>query len=188
MDDTMIKMHNFLDACYEAENSCAEMYNLFAQHFTANRKISRLWSKTALEEENHARHVYLAKKMVKSIHWVCLESWHNASAALAMIKQSLKTVRESPPSIQNALLMALKCEHRMENLHMQSAILVEGQVGNSMFRALMKDDRGHIEMLEAALDEVKRENAGEFEIIDFEGMSNADIIDYIETGKDESVR
>ena len=80
--------------------------------------------------------------------------------------------------------MALECEHRMENLHMQSAILVQEQFGNSMFRALMKDDRGHIEKLQTALDEVQRENDGAYEIINFEGMTTPEIIDCIQAGKD----
>lgn len=177
MDCDSIKMHIFLDTCYEAESSCAEMYHLFAQQFTADRKISSLWGKTALEEENHARHVYFARKMVKSIHWVCLESWRNASSALAMIKEFLMSVRESPPSIQSALFMALECEHRMENLHMQSAILVQDQAGNSLFRALMKDDRGHIEMLEAALEELQREQDDELEMITFELHDDLGIVE-----------
>jgi hypothetical protein len=88
-----------------------------------------------------------------------------------MIKQFLSAVRESPPSIQSALIMALECEHRMENLHMQSAILVQEQAGNNMFRALMKDDRGHIEMLETALQELLRNQDDVLE------MSAADMLD-----------
>jgi len=174
MDVSMIKMHIFLDACYDAEKTCAEMYNLFAQQFTADRKISSLWGKTALEEENHAHHVHLAKKMMKSIYWVCLESWQNASSALAMIKQFLMSVRESPPSIQSALLMALECEHRMENLHMQSAILVNENFGNRMFKALMEADHGHIEMLQAALGELQSNTYDDIESVDFEELDPLD--------------
>jgi len=172
MDSTIVKMHVFLDACNEVENTCAEMYYLFAQQFTADRKASRLWGKTAMEEEDHARHVLLAKKMVKSINWVCVESWQNVASALNMVKQFIRSVRESPPSLEKALLMALQCEYRMEILHMQSAILMKEKTGNSMFKSMIKsmikEDRGHIEMLEAALYELQKNNDGEFDIIELD--------------------
>lgn len=178
MDDNLIKLHIFLDSCYEIECCCAEMYYFFAEQFADNRKLSRLWSKTAMEEENHARHVLLAKKMVSSINWVCLESWRNATTALALVKQTIRSIRESPPGQKDAILMALACEHRLENLHMQSAILVKEAVGNSMFKALLKADRQHVELLEATLDMMQREEAGVFEIIDFEVMPTQEIMDY----------
>lgn len=178
MDDTLIKLHIFLDTCYEIENSCAEMYSLFSQQFTADIKISRLWSKTAMEEENHARHVLLAKKMVHSINWVCLESWRNAASAVDMVRQFSSSVRESPPTLCDAILMALECEYRMENLHMQSAILVKERAGNSMFMAMMKEDRGHIIMLEKALVEMQKKKDDEIDADDFEELEPLDIMEW----------
>jgi len=175
MNDTMIKMYSFMDTCYEIESSCAEMYFLFAKQFTADVKISRLWNKTAMEEEYHALHVQMAKKMVTSINWVCLESWRNATAALDMVKQFSCSVRESPPTLRDAMLMALSCEYRMESLHMQNAILVEDKCSNSMFKVLIEADHGHIVMLQTALDEMLQENDEEIEIVDLEGLSPLDI-------------
>ena len=153
MDSTTVKMHLFLDACCEIESICAEIYYFFAEHFIDEPRVSRLWCKTAMEEENHARHVYLAKKMVESISWVSLESWRDASRARDAVRQLAVAVQKSPPSIEDALRLSLQCEERMERFHMQNAMLMKEKGGNDLFRALMREDREHASLLKAALDE-----------------------------------
>jgi rubrerythrin len=182
MEDTIIKMHVFLDSCYELESSCARMYYLFAELFNEDEQVSLLWEKTALEEENHARHVQLAMKMVPSISWVCLDSWHNATATVEMIKQTICSVQESPPTLQDAIIMALECESRMENFHMHNAILVKENVGNSMFKALKKADHEHIEMLETALGILQKNNDTGCEGIYLEELTPLDVIEYDQLG------
>ena len=166
MDNTAMEMQLFLDVCSEVEQECAEMYYFFAEHFADDRRVSRLWSKTAMEEENHARHVSLAKKMVESVSWINLESWRNASNARDTVRLIAEHVRRSPPSLPDALRLALQCEQRMDCLHMQNALLLKERGGNSMFRAMLKEDRGHVRMLEDTLDELQREGDADTDIIE----------------------
>jgi rubrerythrin len=154
MDTLTVKTDQFLDACFEVESTTAEMYYYFAELFNDDTEITRLWIKTAMEEENHARHVQMAKKMVMSINWISIEAWHNASRAMAMVKQIARGVHHSPPSLANALRLSIQCENRMDYLHMQNAILMKENAGNSMFRAMLMEDRGHTMMLMTALNEL----------------------------------
>lgn len=163
MDNTTVKMHVFLETCYEIENTCAEMYHFFAEHFIDDMKMSRLWRKTAMEEENHARQVLLAKKMVESISWISLESWRNASEAREMVKQIASSVQKSPPTLQDALLLALKCEDKMEYFHIHNALLMKEKAGNSMFKAMMEEDLKHVELLKLVLDAEQEKTDDEFE-------------------------
>ena len=166
MDNTAMEMQLFLDVCREAEQACAEMYYFFAEHFAADRHVSRLWSKTAMEEENHARHVSLAKRMIKSVSWINLESWRNASNARDTVRLIAEHVRRSPPSLPDALRLALECEQKMDCLHMQNALLVREQAGNSMFKAMLKEDREHAKMLEKALDDLLGKGETDTDIIE----------------------
>ena len=73
--------------------------------------------------------------------------------------------------------MALECESCMENMHMQSALLMKERVGNSMFKAMMKEDRGHVLMLQAALDEVQKKS-GDEETLDIEELNLLDMMEF----------
>jgi rubrerythrin len=154
MDTLTVNTHQFLDACFEVEGTTAEMYYYFAELFNDDTDIARLWIKTAMEEENHARHVQLAKKMMMSINWISIEAWHNASRAMAMVKQIARGVHDVPPTLANALRLSIQCENRMDYLHMQNAILMKERSGNSMFKAMLMEDRGHTMMLMTALHEL----------------------------------
>jgi len=153
MNTETVKMSLFLDTCCEVESITAEMYYFLATHFRGERRIAQLWYKTAMEEEDHARQVVLARKMIQSISWVNLDSWRSAFLARKMIQQIATAVQKSPPSLPDALTLALHCEKRMDHLHMQNAILLKENAGNCMFKAMLQEDRGHIAMMEEALRE-----------------------------------
>jgi len=153
MNTETVKMSLFLDTCCEVESISADMYYFFAAHFREERRFSQLWIKTAMEEENHARQIVLAKKMIESVSWISLDFWRSAYLARKMIQQIATAVQKSPPSLTDALTLALHCEKRMNHLHMQNAILLKENAGNSMFKAMLKEERDHLVMMEAALKE-----------------------------------
>jgi rubrerythrin len=166
MDATNVKMHVFLDTCWEVENISAELYHFFADHFIDDPWVSRLWRKTAKEEESHARQVLLAKKLMESIVWVSIESWRNASLAREEVKQIASSAQKFPPTLKDALLLGLQCEYSMDYLHMQNALLMKEKASNDMFKAMMNQDRGHIRRLEAALYRMQRKTAYDLEFIE----------------------
>lgn len=79
MDNEMIQLSRFLDACQEVEQNAADLYHLLADQFRPDTRVARLWRKTALEEENHAREVKLARIMVLDIAGINLDSWRSIS-------------------------------------------------------------------------------------------------------------
>lgn len=176
MNAEPVKMSLFLDTCSEVETITAEMYYFFAAHFSAERELSQLWKKTAMEEENHARRVGLAKKMIESISWVNLDAWRSAYLARKLIRQIATAVQKSPPSATDALTLALHCEKRMHHLHMQNAILLKENAGNSMFKAMLQEDRGHIVMLEAALKEEQQKLDIGFLVSGLQPVSSLDML------------
>lgn len=155
MEDSMVNTMMMLDACEDVEKVGAEIYHFLADHFHDNAPIARLWRKTALEEENHARQVRLAKKMLKSIVWISTDTWRKIFSAQAQIHEIYGRIQDSTPSLKEALLFAIDMEEKMDFIHMQNSIIMEDKAGNDLFIAMMKADKGHAERLKEALVEVQ---------------------------------
>jgi hypothetical protein len=64
MNERALALKQCLDACQEIEEIASKIYYFNADLFAHNDKISRLWRKTAIEEENHALQIVLAKRIV----------------------------------------------------------------------------------------------------------------------------
>ena len=171
MNTAHVKMHVFLDACFEIERISAEMYHYFAELYYGDRCICLLWRKTAREEENHARQVELSRKIIDSVSWISLESLRKAAATLEGARQIAAMVRTSPPTLEDALVLALKCEKSMEFFHIENALKMKEPAVNRMFGAMMKEDRDHARMLEAALSKVRKHTEDDFEFLDLEPRS-----------------
>jgi rubrerythrin len=171
MNTAHVNMHIFLDACFEIERISAEIYHYFAELYHGDRGICLLWRKTAREEENHARQVELARKIIDSVSWVSLESWRTAAATLEGARQIAAMVRTSPPTLEDALVLALKCEKSMEFFHIENALKMKEPAGNRMFTAMMKEDRDHVRMLEAALSRLRKHTDDELELLDLALLS-----------------
>jgi len=170
MDSNSMQIHVFLDACYAVESASAGMYKLFAQHFNDDRKISRFWGETAREKEVLASQVLLATEMVAGIKLLRLESWQYVATTLAMVKRFVSSVRESPPSLHDAFLLALACEYRTENLYTKSVVPVTEEPENKMFTAMIKDARQHIGMFETILYDIRTNRNYENGEINFEEL------------------
>jgi hypothetical protein len=171
MDVAHVKMHVFLDACFQIERISAEMYHFFADLYIGDRSICLMWHTTARAEENHARQIELARMSIDSASRVSPDSWRTAAALLEGTRQISGMVRSSPPTLEDALVLALKCEKCMEFFHIENALKFKEPTGNMMFRAMMKEDREHARMLEAALSRVRKNSEDELELHDLEPLS-----------------
>ena len=107
MDDMTLKMLKMLDGCEDVENAVAEIYHFFADQFRDNAEISLFWRRTAMEEENHARQVSLAKKTKDSIVWISIEAWRQVFIVRKQLRDTLERVRQSPPSLEEALIFSI---------------------------------------------------------------------------------
>ena len=151
MDETLMKMIKMLDACEEVENVAAEIYYFFADHFQHDEKIARTWRTTALEEENHARQVNLAKKKLKSIALVSIDAWRQVFTTQKHFHTILGLIRMSPPTLEEALISSITLEEKMDHLHMMNAVMIVEKSGNDLFAAMMKEDQSHLLKLEELL-------------------------------------
>jgi rubrerythrin len=79
-------------------------------------------------------------------------------------------VRASPPTLEDALVLALKCEKSMEFFHVENALMMNEPSVNGMFRAMMKEDREHARTLEAALSKVRKNSGDELEFLYLESL------------------
>ena len=151
MDDAMIKMLKMLDACEDVENAAAAIYHFYADYFRSDQRVAITWRMTALEEENHARQVGMAKKMLKSISWVSIDAWRQVFSIQKHIHALLERILKNPPSLEEALQTSIILEEKMDHLHMMNSIIVEEKSGNAMFVAMMKEDQDHLMKLREML-------------------------------------
>jgi len=62
-----------------------------------------------------------------------------------------EAIKQTPPSLEEAVLTAIELEETLAQLHMENAIIFENKGGIYLFRGLMMQDIKHIEELEKTL-------------------------------------
>ena len=150
MNNQTIALEKCLDACQEIEEIASQIYHYHADQFADNDKIARLWRQTALEEENHALQVVLAKKIAKSISGTTLDIGQSESTR-NLIRTLFEAIKKSPPCLEEAIRTAILFEETLAQFHMDNAIIFEDKGVAGLFKALMMHDRKHMQELESAL-------------------------------------
>ena len=77
-----------------------------------------------------------------------------AKTILAKILTVYEGVQKSPPSLKEAFRFAIKLEHSLSGYHMESIATFEDENLAQLFTSMMKNDQGHIQMLEKTLHEL----------------------------------
>ena len=65
----------------------------------------------------------------------------------------LETVKISPPTLKEALALAIKLERKISSFHLDEMMVFEDESIKKLFRVMMASDRNHVESLEAAYKE-----------------------------------
>ena len=138
---------NFLDRCVGFELKLAELYHHFEAIFADDRSLSRLWKKTAREEENHAQQFNLAVRLQGVGMLRLTTDVSKAAANLQGLETFLGKILEATPSREDALDLAIRLEEQLVLLHMSSIVLFEDQQLKKLFHAMMQHDQGHISTL-----------------------------------------
>jgi len=104
-----------LEVCQSVKLSCAEMYHYFAELFNADRYSSNFWLRLAMEEENQSKLFALVvklhrKSIVGSIQVELIED----EVTLLYMRALLRRVKKHQPSPEEALLLALDIEKKLE--------------------------------------------------------------------------
>ena len=146
-----------LEVCQTVELSCAELYHHFAELFKEDRDSFLLWLKTAMEEENHARLFALVAKLrrsniVKSIRIELID----AEVALLYVRSLIDRVKKTPPTLAEALRMAIDLEKKMDGFMMGNVIGFVDETHEKSFLAITQSDDRHLESLQDAYDRLSR--------------------------------
>jgi rubrerythrin len=140
-----------LEICRDIEVCASELYHYFEEIFIDNPEISKLWRKTALEEENHANQFVLAIKLRSQglVQAVSIDQ-NTAETILNQFRSLYEAMRQSKPTIADALILAIKLEERLSEYHMSTLALFQEESQKKLFEAMMKNDCGHVDELEKA--------------------------------------
>lgn len=145
---------NVLDICCKTEEACADLYHYFSKLYEDNPKASTIWKKTAVEEENHANQFRLASRLrgqgMKSLS----TDSYKAKTLLAKLQSVYESVQKSPPPLKEAFRFAINLENSLSDYHMDTIATYEDESLANLFKAMMENDREHIQMLENAFTEL----------------------------------
>jgi len=145
---TKMEIVKVLEICRDIELANAALYHYFAELFSREDELAALWSKTALEEENHAKQFVLGIKMRKEQIVDSLSIDGSMAKDMLNFVMSLSAkARTNPPDRVEALGIAINLEERLAGFHMTT---VSGFADNNLkkfFAAMMKTDDHHVEKL-----------------------------------------
>jgi rubrerythrin len=144
-----------LEVCQTVEFTCAELYHYFAELFKDDRDIFLLWLKTAMEEENHARLFALVAKLrrnniVESIRIDLVD----AEVTLLFVRSVIDKVKKNPPSLVDALRLAIDLEKKLDGFMMGNVIDFADKTHERSFLAITNSDNKHVEALQVAYDKL----------------------------------
>jgi rubrerythrin len=137
----------YLDLCSKIEGLCAELYHYYSEIFHEDVDCSRLWKKTALEEENHQKLFELANRLKFDCEVELTADFEKASRAYSKLNTLLSHVRQTPPDIFLAITKAIEMEEALADLHLDSSIKFKDEQVQNMFKALQTHDIDHIDSL-----------------------------------------
>ena len=144
-----------LEVCTAIEMARAQLFHLFADLFKGERESLLLWLNAAMEEENHARLFTLMAKLrshgiIDSIHLERAE----AEAALKHIRSLIRKVKKSPPTHEEALLMAINLENRFHGIMVKEVITFADESYAKLFLPVTKSDIRCLETLQQAYERI----------------------------------
>ena len=144
-----------LETCRDVEVYTSELYYYYAECFIDTPDISKLWKRTALEEEDHAKQFVLAINLRKQdiVHAVSIDQG-TAETVLNKLKSLYETVKQSRPTIADALRMAIELEEELAEYHMSALATFKEKSHKMLFEAMMNNDNGHVLELKKAYKDI----------------------------------
>lgn len=140
---------NVLLICAEIENECAGIYWYFSGLFGHDERIAALWHKTAREEENHCSQFKLAQRLQGAGMSSVNMDADKAAHILGRLKSINESVRNSPPSLHDALRLAIDMEERLSEFHASELIEYSDEKLCELFVIMKECDREHTELLKS---------------------------------------
>jgi len=150
----MSDMAAVLKTCSQIEGKVAEIYHFFSDLHRENAELSVLWRKTALEEENHMYQFQLAARISRGTVAGTRIDAGKAQAALNMVESLQERLQEKPPTFAGALKFAVELEEKLSAFHLENAVIFDNDQAESLFRAMMANDRDHVAALQSFLERI----------------------------------
>ena len=141
-----------LEICCEIETSCAELYMYFSELYKDDDRISKLWKKTAGDEENHAEQFRFACRLLGTNIKTVKTNAERVISILEKIRSVHNAVKNNPPSIRDSLRFAINLEESLATYHMDTIIAFEDPHLMNLFVSMKNGDIEHIQMLQKAFD------------------------------------
>jgi rubrerythrin len=141
----------FLDVCAKIEGLCAQLYHYYSDLYTDLDDVSRLWKKTAMEEENHQKQFELAYRLRDDVGIDLNADLDRIYRIHQKVSTLLAHVRQSPPDIVTALTKAIEMEESIADLHLDSSVHFHDESISRMFQALQEFDQDHVKALRNCL-------------------------------------
>jgi rubrerythrin len=135
----------FLEVCMGIEKLCADVYHFYSEIFEDIPEASRLWKKTALEEENHQMQFGLALRMLSETEFeVPKESLKRAYSVQDKLLDLINHVKVTRPDLLTAVSKAVEMEEKLADLHAYTSLHFKDESMQKLFKSLSKADHGHI--------------------------------------------
>jgi rubrerythrin len=150
-DTAKDKIILFFDLCAKIEGLCAELYHYYSDVYKDHDDVSRLWKKTALEEENHQKQFELAYRLRDEVGIDLNADLDRICRIHQKASTLLAHVRQSPPDIVTALTKAIEMEENIADLHLDSSVRFHDESIRKMFQALQEFDQDHVKALRHCL-------------------------------------
>ncbi|MRR34877.1 rubrerythrin [bacterium] len=150
--DTMV----MLGKCAEIELKSMELYDLYADCFEHDVDVARMWRRVAREEENHANQFRLAVKMKDGAIGAVTVDPGKVEDTLRVVQSIIDGVKQSPPTLEDALCSAIQLEEQLSCLHVDCVVTFEDEQYRKFFHAMMTCDNAHVSRLrEAYMQQIK---------------------------------
>lgn len=145
-----------LSLCYDIEIKMNEIYNIFAEKFSSNEKIKSLFIKTANEEINHANQFKFAMSLNYKSKMEFDIDIEYLKGIVKKVDEQLLLAKTTDYDIKSALRLSIAFEKEFAEYHSSRIIKFPNEKSlEQLFYAMMKADKGHVEELEKALEEIR---------------------------------
>ena len=144
MADMMFKK-TFLDICRGIEGLCADQYHNYSIIYEEIPEVSRLWEKTALEEENHQKQFDLALRLCNETEFeVLFDSMRLAHSIQYKLMERMNISKKTKPDLLTAISKAVEMEENLANMHAHTSLKFKEDSMQKLFVALSEADRDHV--------------------------------------------
>jgi rubrerythrin len=139
---------NALDAIEKLEQKLAELYAFFQELFIADKIVSGVLFKMALEEKGHADLVQYQRRTVRKDPGLFNEVTIDVEEINRIISDADAIIKAVPaPSIDEALKAALQFEQSAAEYHYKTAMEQANPELAGLLKNLAGVDNGHLESL-----------------------------------------